>query len=265
MERERLERLADSYERKLIFEGKKVAFENPDKLEKDEVLALTEKIFSELNSIGIVRGYGYHETGIKLPDSISRERQEELFEDFLDWYQVIPTPSMDVYNYVVTNYPINRFPRVLCVGDGKNSHLGRKLAIKGYDVVSVDPLARSAFSGENDKIKEKRKGRFHAVSAQFLDTSKDMIDWANIIVGSKVPLCAEYLVKMKKPTIFNISENPEICNMKFKGIPITSAEQLKKEISKCSGVMTKRIEDTDFLRRERILFICGEKEIEERE
>lgn len=230
------ERIAIKYRNNLALYGKQMAFDNPDRLPKDKLVAVTERIFSEINKIDMAMGYEYHETGVRLPATVSIEEQNELFVDFIDWYQVIETPSAQVLDYVLQNYPVQKYPRILCVGDGQHSHLGRKLAMNGYTAVSVDPVARKEFSSRNVIGNNGRVGKFKAIQAGFYKDSEDMINWANVIVGAKVPICAEDLVQLNKPTVFNISGNPEMYNMSFNGISIKSEEQLRKEISKCKGV-----------------------------
>lgn len=88
-----------------------------------------------------------------------------------------------------------------------------------------------------------------------------MIEWANVIVGSKVPLCAEALIAQKKPAVFNISNNVEIYNMRFKGRQIHSSEELVESIKKYPGV---RIEKGKGDEPAELLFVCNEREREER-
>lgn len=66
-----------------------------------------------------------------------------------------------------------------------------------------------------------------------------MIDWANLIVGGKVPQIAEELVGLHKPALFSISANAEIYKMRFKGTFIKSSDQLSREIAKCPGVIVR--------------------------
>lgn len=217
------------YRDNLIKYGKQVSIENSDNLTQEEIKALQERIFKELNQIDMSLGYPCHEIGITVPAGISKEEQKILFLDFIDWYQVIPTPSGQIYKYVTQEYPIDRYPKVLCIDDGEKCHLGRKLAMKGYNVVSVDPVAEKKFSGKQAT----QGGKFHVVKGEFYRSSEDMIDWANLIVGSKIPQCAEELVESGKSAVFNINSNAEIYNMRFKGNLIQSSKQLASEIAKC--------------------------------
>lgn len=89
-----------------------------------------------------------------------------------------------------------------------------------------------------------------------------MIDWTDIIFGVKLPLCAEDLTKLDKPTIFSISTNPEIYNMRFKGVPIKSAEQLQNEIEKVPKV--KRVNFQDYLRKDSYIYVCDERQTEKK-
>ena len=245
------------YRNNLIMYGKKVILENPDNLTKEEIKALEERIFKELNKIDMSLGYPYHDVGMTVPAGISKEQQEILFIDFIDWYQVIPTPSGQIYKYVIQNYSLDRYSKVLCVGDGEKCHLGRKLAMKGYSVVSVDPVAAKNFSG---KLGDEGR-KLHVVKGEFYRNSTDMIDWANLIVGSKIPQCAEELIVSGKSAVFNISNNAEIYNMRFKGNLIQSSKQLIGEIDKCEGVSLKKIKD--ILGEESILFVCEERKKEQ--
>lgn len=248
----------------LIKYGKIVVLENPDCLVPDEMRLLTWKIFEQLNQIDMSLGYEYHDTGIMRPNGFDEETAEVFFDDFLDWYDIIETPSNQIYKYVTQNYSPQKYKKILCVGDGENSHLGRKLANKGFNVVSVDPLARKRFSGKiNNGIQKsyKTQGKFHVVAGSFFRISEDMIDWADLIVGAKVPQCAEELVELKKPTIFNISANAEIYKMNFRGVPIKSSDDLAREIKKCNGVSIKKC--YNLLGEEDIIFVCDGRERED--
>lgn len=256
MEKEEALKATMAYRENLIRYGKQVAFENPDKLTIEQIKALEERIFKELNEIDMSLGYPYHDIGMTVSDEVSKEQQENLYRDFLDWYQVVPTLSGEIYQYVMQKYPTDKFSKVLCVGDGEKCHLGRKLAMKGYRVVSVDPVAEKRFSGKIGN----EGGKLHVVKGEFYRNSTDMIDWADVIVGSKIPQCAEELVESRKPAVFNISSNAEIYNMRFKGNLIQSSEQLVSEIAKCSGVSLKRRKS--LLNEERILFVCEGREKE---
>ena len=249
------------YRQKLIEFGKRVAFENPDRLSEDEIKALTERIFNALNQIDMKMGYPYHDTGITLPESITKVRQEELFVDFLDWYQVIETPSAQIYDYVTENYSTQKYPKILCVGDGENCHLGRKLTKAGYHVVSVDPFARKEFSTKKSNNLKTGEGTLHVVKGSFEKNSDDMIDWADVIVGSKIPLCAETIVEQGKPAVFNISNNAEIYHMKFKGKEIHSSQELIEEIKKCQNVRLEK-GTNDALKAGNWIIICNERQKE---
>ena len=245
------------YRDALIMYGKRACIENPDRLKKSELQALTEKIFKELNEIDMSLGYEYYDTGIKSTHGVSEERINELYIDFLDWYEIVKTPSNCLFDYVKENYPLENYKKILCVGDGECSHLGRKLADQGYRVVSVDPLARKEFSRKKD---ESKMGKFYAVQAKFLRTSIDMIDWADLIVGAKVPECVEELIGLKKESVFNISNNAEIYRMRFRGVPITSSKVLEDEIAKCKDVETKRIKVYDD--KEYVIFVSKQRQKE---
>lgn len=243
------------YRSGLIKYGQMYIQENPDKLTRDECEALLAKIFGELNRIDMQFGYEYHNTGHTIPKGISPTHLDYLFHDFLDWYNVIPTPSNYIYSYVLKNYPVESFSKILCVGDGQNCHLGRKLAANGYMVVSVDPEARREFSFDSGKS----GGKLRIAKECFSRKSEEMIDWADLIVGSKVPQIAEELVGLRKPTLFSISTNAEIYKMRFKGTFIKSSDQLSREIAKCPGVTVRTLGNG--IRKEE-LFECDGKVID---
>lgn len=182
--------------------------------------------------------------------------------DFLDWYDIVKTPSNALFDYIKANYSIKDYRRILCVGDGECSHLGRKLADIGYNVVSVDPFARKEFSTKGNSGKA---GKLHVVQGKFFRTYTDMINWADLIVGAKVPECAEELIGLNKETVFNISNNAEIYNMRFKGVPITSSKILEDEIKKCKGVTTKKVKRYQDDDDEILIFISEPREKEELE
>ncbi len=246
------------YRNKLIESGKKVNFENPDNLNFEELQALTCKIFSELNELDVSLGYETYDTGLKMPAGVNEEKLKAMYIDFLDWYEILATPSNVILNYVKRNYPKEKFPRVICVGDGEHCHLGRKLANLGYTVAVVDPVAKKEFSMSRNE----KGGMLKVVRGEFFETSTPMIDWANLIVGAKVPQCAEALTQISKPAIFNISENAEIYNMRFKGTQILSSEQLAKEIEKTPHA--KKIKHTDNFGMESYFYVCEDRELEER-
>ena len=54
---------------KLIEYGKRVSIENPDRLNDDELQALTVRIFDILNKLDMSLGYDNHDTGIRMPKS----------------------------------------------------------------------------------------------------------------------------------------------------------------------------------------------------
>lgn len=222
------------FRKQLIEKGKQVNFENPDNLDTNQLIALTEKIFSVINEIDVALGYPEHPTGLTKPRSVSKKEQSELFHNFLDWYEIVSTPNQYLYQYVIKHYPKSKYSQILCVGDGENCYLGRKLAMKGYKVISIDPIARREFSEEG--MSEDGEGMLCVVKDKFSKDSKGLIDWANLVVGVKVPMCVPDLVNLPKPTAFSISANPEIYNMSFKGTKITSAQQFKRLIERCTGI-----------------------------
>ncbi len=223
----------------VIEKGREVLYTNPDRLSDDEFQALIYTIFEKINELDMSSGCEYHDTGVKCPEGISRARCEQLFVDFLDWYRIIETPSNIVYDEVTKNFPASKYKRILCVGDGMCSHLGRKLAEAGYEVVSVDPDARKEFSGKA----KNGKGKLHVTKAQFFRNSEDMQDWADLICGSKITEFVEEVVRAKKPAVFTISDNAEIYQMRFKGRPICSSSDLDEELRKIKGVTARKIED----------------------
>lgn len=223
----------------VIEKGREVLYTNPDRLSDDEFQALIYTIFEKINELDMSSGCEYHDTGVKCPEGISRARCEQLFVDFLDWYRIIETPSNIVYDEVTKNFPASKYKRILCVGDGMCSHLGRKLAEAGYEVVSVDPDARKEFSGKA----KNGKGKLHVAKAQFFRNSEDMQDWADLICGSKITEFVEEVVGAKKPAVFTISDNAEIYQMRFKGRPIYSSSDLDEELRKIKGVTARKIED----------------------
>lgn len=244
--------IAMKYRQGLLERGKEVNFKNPDRLSLDQLQALTEKIFREVDSIDMQMGYPHHDTGLRRPASVTETEQQELFIDFIDWYQIIRTPSQDILEHVLANYPKDKYPRILCVGDGKPCHLGRKLAMKGYKVISVDPVARKEFAG---KMQGEDGGSLRILTKEFSRYSESMIDWASVIVGTKVPECAEDLVHIdSRPVVFNVSNNPEMYNMKFNGVPVTSGKQFVELIRKASGVEVIKGKDEEY-DKESVFFV----------
>lgn len=260
MEKNRAMQELVKYREKLIQYGKVIAEENPDHLEADELQALVYRIFEELNKINTGLGYPYHNIDKEIPATVSKERAEELFVNFVDFYNIICTPTSRMYNYIVENYSIDRYPKILCVRDGENSHLERKLQVKGYDVVSVDSAVKNIFP-ERIKIETQKSAEFHEnCNGDNTNNSEKVIEWANLVVGSRVSNCAEDLVSLGKPAVFNISANLENNNVHFKGIPITSSKTLVRELSRCSGVSVKRDSNDMLLKDDELIFVCNGRE-----
>ena len=231
----------------LLQYGKIVGFENPDNLPLNELTALSIKILKEVEKID--RKFGYPPHHIDTPDiakTVSSSRLEELYVDFLDWYDIVPGLGKAVYDHVLENYPKDKYKNILCVGDGMKSHLGRKLAMNGYNVISVDPEADTALPPDEETLKS--GGMFIASKDFFTHNSHQAIDWANLIVGSKIPTIVEEIIQVySKPAVFTISGNPEMYHMTFKGIPIKSANQFKNLIKKSKGIQSKEyIYDDDY-------------------
>ena len=227
------------YREGLINYGREVVFTNPDRLSDKELQALVYTIFERINELDMACGLPYHNTGMPMPNSVSKDRANELFVDFLDWYEIIQTPANKVYSEVVKNFPVSKYKRVLCVGDGMCSHLGRKLAEAGYEVVSVDPYARKEFSGKA----KNGNGKLYVTQASFFRTSGDMQDWADLIVGSKITEFVEEIANSKKPAVFTISDNAEIYHMRYNGKPIRKSKDLENELEKVKGITVKNIRD----------------------
>ena len=227
--------------------GKTVGFENPDNLPLNELVALSIKILKEVEKID--RKFGYPPHSIDTPSiakTVSSSRLEELYVDFLDWYDIVPGLGKSVYDHVLENYPKEKCANILCVGDGIKSHLGRKLAMKGYNVISVDPEADTHLPSDEETLKS--GGMFIASKDFFTHNSRQAIDWADLIVGSKIPTIVEEILQVdSKPAVFTISKNPEMYHMTFKGIPIKSADQFKNLIKKSKGIQSKEyIYDEDY-------------------
>ena len=231
----------------LLKYGKIVGFENPDNLPLNELTALSIKILKEVENID--RKFGYPPHHIDTPPiarTVGSSRLEELYVDFLDWYDIVPSLGKSVYDHVLENYPKEKYNNILCVGDGIKSHLGRKLAMRGYSVISVDPEADTSLPPDEEILKS--GGMFLVSKDFFTHNSHQAIDWADLIVGSKIPTIVEEILQVdSKPAVFTISGNPQMYHMTFKGIPIKSANQFKKLIKQSKGVNDKEyVYDEDY-------------------
>lgn len=233
------------YRDALIRHRSKVLVENPDKLENLELAVLSYKIYKEIKKIddGLpehLRSYIY------FPDVPPFDESEEfkafsnfLFCEFVDWYDLMPTINNNLLTFILNKYPANISPNIICVGDGQFCHLGRKLSQNGYKALSIDPEINTNVI-HND-------GKFHCLDREFSLQDEDIIRWASLIVGPKVPQCTEMLLNCPKPTVFSISMNPEIYNMTVGGVLITSHDQLDKIIRHTAGVTTYRRKFTNTL------------------
>ena len=98
-------------------------------------------------------------------------------------------------------------------------------------------------------------GSLRVLTKEFSRYSESMIDWASVIVGTKVPECAEDLVHIdSRPVVFNVSNNPEIYNMTFNGVTVTSGKQFAELIKKASGVETIKGKDEEY-DKESVFFV----------
>ena len=221
---------------KLVKYGRIFSETNPDNLPLDELAAVTTKILRKIDEID--RKFGYPAHLIPTPpiaENVTSSRTNELYVGFLDWYDIIPGPGKAVYDHILKKYPKEKYQKILCVGDGIKSHLGRKLAMQGYNVVSWDPVADTNLPLDEEIIKA--GGDFVAKDWFFSSKSYQTIDWADLIVGSKIPNVAEEILSVgSKPAVFTISGKPEKYNMTFKGIPIKSEKQFAKLIKQSKGV-----------------------------
>lgn len=246
-----------TYRKRIAECGKRVIQENPDKLNNDELVALTHKIFETLNSIDMSFGHEQYDSKIDKPASIPDWKQDSLFSDFVDWYNIRPTGATLVADYVKSNYPSNKHKKIICVGDGENCHVGRKLANEGYNVVVMNPLSTKEFEIPPNN----QQGKLHIVKGNFFNISQSMIDWADVIVGVKVTLEIEDLIKLDKPAMFTISNNPEIYNMRYNGVLITCLEQLRELIEKDPKV--KKIHYVSYLGQKLNLYVVDGKDKED--
>ena len=224
------------YRDSLIKHREKVLAENPDKLENLELAVLSYKIYKEIQKIddGLPEHLRSH---VSFPNVPPFDESEEfnafshyLFGEFVDWFDLIPTISNNLLTFVLNRYPVDTFPNIVCVGDGQFCHLGRKLAQKGYKALSIDPEINT-----NVILND---GKFHRIDREFSLQDEDIIRWANLIVGPKVPQCTEIFLNCPKPTVFSISKNPEMYKMTVNGQLITSHKQLDEIIRHTTGVTT---------------------------
>ena len=237
-------------------------------MDAEQLVALTVKIFDELNDINEKLGLEKYDIGMTRPESIGIQEQKQLFLEFVDWYNALPMSSEEIYKYVMKNYPISKYPKILCIGDGAKCHLGRKLAAQGYQVCSVDTKAeKKNFQGwipRADGREDLNEGKLHIIKREFSKEKNHMIAWTNLIVGNKVPMYVEDLISIEKPSVFTIGTNIESHNIIFKEIPIHSTEQFKKEILNCSNVMAKTINQTFLGDGVNTIFIHDKKVREEK-
>jgi hypothetical protein len=239
---------------KFIKYGKEVFIDNPDKLGFDELTILTETIFEYLDQFDMSLGFEHYDSGIKT--NASEKEKGYLFQEFIDWYEIFDTPSNRILKYVKNNYPVDEYQNVLCVGDGRNCHLGRKLADLGYEVISIDPISSNVFDGRIGK------GYLKTLQEPFSKDKKKLINWADIVVGSKVPMIADELVGLEKPTMFNISDNAEIHHSTYRGVNITSSKVLDRELAKTPGVQRKVSKDE--FGEDSVIYLCDGRRKNER-
>ena len=71
------EAIVMKYRQGLLEKGKEMNFKNPDRLSLEQLQAVTEKIFTEVDKIDVQMGYPHHDTGLRRPASVSESEQQE--------------------------------------------------------------------------------------------------------------------------------------------------------------------------------------------
>lgn len=215
--------------------------DNPDRLTEEEFCGLEMEAFEHLAPIEIMMGV--KDRFIPKRANVSKNLRKSLMMDFLDWYEILGMYSHTVLEQVKRYFPVEQYHRILCVGDGEKCHLGRKLAKLGYDVISMDPLAKYRIENVDDL---RNNGGSFKISTDFFSHEHPIISSSDLIVGSKVPSVCEEMLLSGKPTVFTISANPEIYDMEFSGVSITSHDQLVALIQeKYPNVMLSRYPMSD--------------------
>lgn len=166
------------------------------------------------------------------------EYGDVFLRSFVDWYEFGTTYNNKLRDTVCKYYPVETYKKILCVGDGKKCHLARKLAMEGYKVVCVDPNSDKEFTCYEVKGKDNKIGSLYVTNASFFGESEDMKDWADVIVGSKIPMMVQDILESGKPSVFTVSSNAQIHKIRFNGILINSGAQLQKLIETSYKVQT---------------------------
>ena len=219
---------------------------NPDKLSSKELellmLSLVYTLGETLGKSQIERIIGQEEA-TRLREEYSslspqdRLHAEILESDFVDYYQIFPTPSQAVYEKVIKYFPREQFKRVLCVGDGRRCHLGRKLASDGYEVVCMDPLS-SRVVGES--FDHNNGGKLKIVSDYF-NSRCQLLPYVDVVVGSKIPDIAADVVNSGKPYVFTTSLNPGVnSRIVIHGVTVTSYQQMDALLRGAPGIRVEK-------------------------
>lgn len=183
--------------------------------------------------------------GFKKLNDVLTNCGDDFFDDFIDWYEIEKTYNTELRNKICELYPVKDYPRILCVGDGINCHLSRKLAKEGYKVVCVDPKSNNKFSCPKVKEKDNTVGSILVINDFFSSNSKKLIDETDLIVCSKGPMIVPDILKSGKRAMFTVSENAEIYDIVLDGIRITSGAQLERLIENNYNVQTIKMNIDD--------------------
>lgn len=233
--------------------------ENPDKLTKEQKDILLYTMFNSTfalalfleednnelftnNELKTIQEFTRKIAAIK--DPLARGVIDEigglLKESFIDSSQITPTVSQSVYEMTKQYFPRDSFKTILVVGDGIHSHMGRKLASDGYNVVCMDPLPVLNINLESE-FDRSNGGSLKIMNVPFHYTHP-IKDYVDAIVGSKIPDCAEQVVRAGKPCLFTLSLNPGANSIiTIYGERMTNYPQMANSIKNAPGIKAVRL------------------------
>ena len=153
-----------------------------------------------------------------------------LLVEFFVYAGALPSKEDKFLEYIKTNYPRDRFPRVLEVSSGKVCSLAQKLKQNGYKVTAMDPDIRIRPSDPKVKGIKILKRKFTS------DFSREGYD---VILGHDACPAAGTLLRIKdKPVVFTICDRPETDELDL-GIEIKSKQEFIEELSRRNAHIQK--------------------------
>lgn len=170
----------------------------------------------------------------------------DILLEFFIYKGIVPSDEDKFLEYVIRNYPQDKFPRVLEVATGKVCSLAQKLKQHGYRVTAMDPDIRIKLSDQRVKGIKMLKRKF---TPDFTTSQYDFILGYNAC-----PIAGTLLNVKNKPVVFTICDGPETDGKLDIDMDINSKKEFVDELAKRGGRI-QYINDLTIIDNSRILQI----------